>query len=113
MKKFITEKPWGSFQQFTHNILSTVKIITIKPNETLSLQSHSKRSEFWHVLGGDGFFEIGDQKYEVKEGDEFEVPVGAKHRAGAGDLGLSFLEIAEGDFDENDIVRYEDKYGRA
>ena len=107
------ERPWGNFRQFTHDILSTVKIITVKPNEILSLQSHEKRSEFWKIIKGNGIVEIGDLRNEAKEGDEYEIPVGAKHRLSAGNEGIEVLEIATGEFDENDIIRYEDKYGRS
>ena len=112
-KTFQEERPWGNFRQFTHNSPSTVKIITIRPMEALSLQSHAKRSEFWRIIDGDGIVEIRDVKYNVKKGDEHNIPVNAKHRATAGPSGLIFLEIDPGDFDENDEVRYEDKYGRA
>ncbi len=107
------ERPWGNFRQFTHNENSTVKIITVKSLEVLSLQSHTKRSEFWKVVAGSGFVDIDGVRHEAKEGDEFEIPLGAKHRMGAGENGLKIVEIATGDFDESDIVRYEDKYGRA
>jgi mannose-6-phosphate isomerase-like protein (cupin superfamily) len=106
------KRPWGAFRRFTNNILSTVKIITVKPNEQLSLQSHKKRSEFWRVISGDGIFEIDGRKYIVEKGIEKEIKIGAKHRMQAGSDGMEVLEIATGDFDENDIVRYEDKYGR-
>jgi mannose-6-phosphate isomerase-like protein (cupin superfamily) len=106
------ERPWGNFRQFAYNILSTVKIITVKPNEILSLQSHKKRSEFWKIIKGNGIVEIGDLKSEAKEGDEYEISVGAKHRLSAGNGGIEVLEISTGEFDENDIIRYEDKYGR-
>lgn len=111
-KIFQEERPWGNFRQFTHNTSSTVKIITVKANEILSLQSHQKRSEFWHVLTGTGFFQIEDKVYNVKEGDEYNILQGVKHRISAGPLGMEVLEIAIGDFDEEDIIRYEDKYGR-
>lgn len=109
---FQIERPWGNFRQFTHNELSTIKIITVKPNETLSLQSHEKRSEFWHVISGSGFVEIGDIKKETNIGDEHEINIGEKHRLSAGPLGIMVLEIAIGDFNESDIAHYEDKYGR-
>ena len=112
IKAFQIEKPWGNFRQFTNNSLSTVKIITVKAGEKLSLQSHAKRSEFWRVIKGSGVIEIEGSKYDVVEGDEHNVPLRAKHRMEAGSTGLSVLEIATGDFDEEDIVRYEDKYGR-
>lgn len=106
------ERPWGNFRQFTKDEKSTVKIITVNAGESLSLQSHEKRSEFWHIVSGSGVVEIDQQKYNVSKGDEYSIPIGVKHRMEAGSSGLSILEIATGDFDENDIIRYEDKYGR-
>jgi mannose-6-phosphate isomerase-like protein (cupin superfamily) len=106
------ERPWGFFRRFTNNEPSTVKIITIKPNEELSLQSHKNREEFWRVIKGDGIFEVGEKKYIVEEGIEQSIPFKTKHKATAGSEGIEILEIAFGDFDEGDIVRYEDKYGR-
>ena len=106
------ERPWGVFRQFTKNTPSTVKIITVKPNEELSLQSHAHRKEFWRVIRGDGIFEIHNKKYVVEVGSEQTVGVGDKHRIQAGSDGMEILEIALGDFDEQDIIRYEDKYGR-
>jgi mannose-1-phosphate guanylyltransferase/mannose-1-phosphate guanylyltransferase/mannose-6-phosphate isomerase len=112
-KVFQIERPWGNFRQFTHNESSTIKIITIKPNEILSLQTHSKRAEFWHIISGDGIIQIKDQKINVKVGDEFEIGVGDKHRMSAGSNGMQVLEISIGDFDEEDIIHFEDKYGRS
>ncbi|MES2023235.1 MAG: phosphomannose isomerase type II C-terminal cupin domain [Patescibacteria group bacterium] len=112
-KIFQVERPWGNFRQYNHNSPCTVKIITVKPNEILSLQSHQKRAEFWHVLSGDGTIQINENKYEVKDGDEYHIPIGAKHRMSGGSSGLEILEISTGDFDEADVVRYEDKYGRS
>ncbi len=109
---FEEKRPWGSFRRFTLNMPSTVKIIKVNPNEVLSLQSHKNRKEFWKVIKGEGVFEIGDTIYNVKEGDEFEVPKETKHRIASQNQYLEVLEIAVGDFDENDIIRYEDKYGR-
>lgn len=109
---FQIERPWGNFRQFTHNNSSTIKIVTVKPNETLSLQSHKNRSEFWHVISGYGTIEIGEIKKNTIVGDEHEIKVGEKHRLSAGPDGVQVLEIASGDFDEADIIHYEDKYGR-
>lgn len=106
------ERPWGVFRRFTNNTSSTVKIITIKPNEELSLQSHKNREEFWCVIKGGGIFEVGDKKYIVDEGIEQYIPINTKHKIKAGEDGIEILEIAFGEFDEGDIVRYEDKYGR-
>ncbi|MDE2030759.1 MAG: phosphomannose isomerase type II C-terminal cupin domain [Patescibacteria group bacterium] len=106
------ERPWGNFRRFTNNTPSTVKIITINPGESLSLQSHKERSEFWKVTGGGGVCEVNGEKHNFNIGDEKLIPVGAKHRIIAGDKGIEVLEIALGNFNEEDIVRYEDKYGR-
>ena len=109
---FQVERPWGNFRQFTHNDSSTIKIVTVKPNEILSLQSHKNRKEFWHVISGSGIIEIGEDKKDTIVGDEYEIQIGEKHRLSAGPLGIQVLEIATGDFDEEDIIHYEDKYGR-
>ncbi len=112
IKAFTIERPWGSFRQFTQNISCTVKIHTVQPGEESSLQTHAKRSEFLRVLSGGGILRIGEIEYKVVEGDEYNIPVGAKHRWIAGSAGMVALEISTGDFDEKDIIRYEDKYGR-
>jgi len=106
------ERPWGFFRRFTDNVSSTVKIITVNPNEELSLQSHNMREEFWRVISGDGVFEVGDRKYIVDIGSEQYIPIKTKHKIKAGMNGLEVLEISFGEFDEGDIIRYEDKYGR-
>ena len=110
---FQIERPWGSFRQFTKNENSTIKIITVRPNEILSLQSHAHRSEFWHVISGSGQVEIDSVLQDTTEGGEYEIKIGEKHRLSAGTNGLQVLEIAIGEFDEEDILHYEDKYGRA
>lgn len=111
-KPFTIERPWGNFRQLTHNSLSTVKVHRIKPNEETSWQSHTKRSEFWHIVEGGGKILVEDQTYTVVPGDEHTAAVGAKHRWQAGPEGMILVEVAIGDFDEADITRYEDKYGR-
>jgi len=109
---FENERPWGSFRQFCKNTIATVKILTLKSNQMISLQSHAKREEFWRVIAGYGVAEIGHEKREIKIGDEMFIPLGTKHRLIADTDGLEIMEISTGDFDENDIIRYEDKYGR-
>ena len=106
------ERPWGGYERFTLDEPSTVKIITVKPGEAFSLQTHEHRDEFWHVVQGSGVVRVGDETKDAKPGDEFFIPRGTLHRATGGTNALVFLEIAFGDFDENDIHRVEDKYGR-
>ena len=111
-KPFTIERPWGNQRQLTHNSLSTVKVHRIKPGEETSWQSHAKRSVFWHIVEGGGLIPVGDKEYKVGPGDECGAGVGEKHRWIAGESGMILIEVATGDFDEDDIIRYEDKYGR-
>ena len=105
-------RPWGNFERFTLNETSTVKIITVNPGEAFSLQTHARRTEFWKILKGSGTITVGEVVHEAVESDEFLVSVGQAHRAEGGTDGLQFLEIAFGEFDESDITRLEDRYGR-
>jgi len=112
IQPFQINRPWGHFRQFCQNTPATVKILTIKPNEKLSLQSHAKREEFWRVIFGGGVAEIGRNRRKIKIGAELVVPKVVKQPLTAGPQGLAVLEISFGRFAENDITRYEDKYGR-
>ena len=105
-------RPWGSFEQFTLNLSSTVKIITIDPESSLSLQRHSHRSEFWKVISGTAVATLEDKTLNLADGDHLFVPVNAIHRLTGGPAGARILEIAVGDFSESDIVRLEDGWGR-
>ncbi len=106
-------RPWGNFERFTLNEPCTVKIITVNPNQELSLQQHEHRDEQWRMLRGGGTVTVGDTKTPVAPGEEFRVLRGEKHRVSSGPDGLVFLEISFGQFDETDIQRFEDDYGRA
>jgi mannose-6-phosphate isomerase-like protein (cupin superfamily) len=105
-------RPWGDFERFTLNEKTTVKIITVKAGEAFSLQTHEHRDEFWRVIKGSGVIRIGDKDNDAHEGDSFFSPRGSEHRVTGGSNGTVFLEIAFGDFDEKDIKRLEDRYGR-
>jgi mannose-1-phosphate guanylyltransferase/mannose-1-phosphate guanylyltransferase/mannose-6-phosphate isomerase len=106
-------RPWGNFERFTLNEATTVKIVTVNAGEAISLQTHDLRDEFWRVLTGSGIIRIDEVEYDAKAGDTYFSKRGSKHRVEGGPQGLSFLEIAFGEFDEHDITRLEDKYGRA
>jgi len=112
MKTLTTNRPWGKFDQFTQNETTTVKIISVNKDSSLSLQYHKNRKEFWYILSGFPVVTIGGKKINGKPGDEFVVEIGELHKIEATDSAVQFLEIAYGDFDENDIIRTEDKYGR-
>ena len=89
-----------------------MKIIAVKPGEAFSLQSHKHRDEFWHILSGSGTVTIDNLHHTVHAGENIFSPVGHEHRMEGGPEGLQFLEIAFGEFDESDIIRIEDRYGR-
>jgi mannose-6-phosphate isomerase len=107
------EKPWGRFEQLTHNAPSTVKIITVEPGGALSLQYHHLRDELWIVLDAGARIELGTEVIEPQAGEKVFIPRTTAHRLSAsGDGPVRILEISFGEFDENDIVRLEDVYGR-
>lgn len=105
------KKPWGNFKQFILNEKATVKILEVNPNGILSLQKHKKRDEMWYFLT-DGWIELGTKKRLVKIGEIVNIKKKQAHRLFAKNKKVQVLEISSGTFDENDIIRLEDKYGR-
>jgi mannose-6-phosphate isomerase len=112
MDIYIEDRPWGRFEKFHENQLSTVKLIYINANSRLSLQYHRDRWEFWKVIKGTAQVELDGKITEVKEEENIVIPKGVKHRVKALDNNCVILEISYGRFDENDIVRIEDDYQR-
>jgi len=107
------EKPWGSFEQYTHNLPSTVKIITVAPGGTLSRQYHHHRDELWVVLDPGARIEMDGEVLLSEPGEKLYIPRQTVHRLSAeGEGPVRVLEISFGEFDEEDIVRLEDVYGR-
>lgn len=108
-----SHRPWGSFEQFSLNETSTVKIITVQPGNRLSLQRHEHRSEFWQVLDGPMEIQVDDDIWTAVRGELIRVPVGSLHRMGnPGETPARILEVAFGAFDEGDIERLEDDFDR-
>ena len=107
------ERPWGNFERFTLNEPTTVKILTLNADASLSLQVHEHRDEFGRVIRGSGIVRVGEKETTVREGDTFFIPRNTEHRVSASSEGLAYLEIAFGEFDESDEKRLEDQYGRA
>jgi mannose-1-phosphate guanylyltransferase/mannose-6-phosphate isomerase len=109
------EKPWGHFHQYALNAKCTVKILACSPGQKLSLQRHSKRDELWVALDGRAFVELNGETIFPSEGQEIWLPCGCTHRLGckeSADGQARILEVSFGDFDEGDIERLEDDYGR-
>ena len=111
-KTKFTKKPWGNFRQFTLNEVSTVKILTVEPHQCLSKQSHRNRDEMWVALDEGAEVELDDKRFKPEKGQEILIPRGTVHRLFAYDTTCRMLEISFGIFDEDDIIRYEDAYGR-
>lgn len=107
------DKPWGKFEQYTHNLPSTVKIITVAPGGTLSRQYHHHRDELWVVLDAGAQVELDDEVLSPEPGEKLYIPRETIHRLSAeGGSPVRVLEVSFGEFDEEDIVRLEDVYGR-
>ena len=113
MKKKSDKRPWGWFRQFTLNEKSTVKILTIKPGQSPSVQKHRNRSEFWVILDNPVKVTVGNKIFRAIRDDEILIRKGQVHTAEAYSKTARILEIAFGKFDEKDITRIKDKYGRA
>lgn len=109
---FQDDRPWGNFRQFSLNQPTTVKILTVEAGGTLSLQSHEHRDELWVVLDEGLRVQVDDDIFDPKPRDEIVIMRGQKHRLSSNGSGGRVLEVAFGHFDENDIVRYDDIYGR-
>ncbi|MBA4320147.1 MAG: mannose-6-phosphate isomerase [Flavobacterium sp.] len=112
MKTIYDKRPWGLEEILTINEPATVKILTINSGQRSSLQYHNHRKEFWKIIEGEAIFEINNKKIEAKIGDEVDIKNKITHRLIAKDKVAKILEISFGEFDENDIVRLEDDYGR-
>lgn len=108
------ERPWGRWTVLYSGEGYVVKEIEVNPGEVLSLQSHDHRSEHWVVIEGVAQVWIDDQIIERRENESAFIPVGARHRiANIGETQMRFVEVQTGEvLSEDDIHRYEDRYGR-
>jgi len=111
---YTEERPWGQFTNLLENEHCKVKEIIVNPEQRLSYQSHYKRNERWTVICGVATITLNDKRMILFPGDSIEIPKEAKHRVENAEKEiLKFIEIQTGDyFGEDDIVRYEDDYGR-
>ena len=112
---FGEKRPWGTYLNLYDGEDCKVKRIVVNPGENPSYQMHHKRSEIWSVISGTGIVRLEDEMREVQPGDIIQVPALAKHTIiNTSDEPLVFIKIQIGSyFGEDDIVRFEDKYGRA
>jgi mannose-6-phosphate isomerase-like protein (cupin superfamily) len=110
----IVQKPWGSYLVLEQGKNYLVKNIFIKPGEKLSLQSHEHRSEHWTIVEGFAKITINSTINNLKSNDSIFIPKNAKHRVeNNNNENLIIIEIQYGNIlQEDDIIRYEDIYGR-
>lgn len=108
-------RPWGSYDSVDVGDGFQVKRIKVKPGAQLSLQSHTRRAEHWIVVRGTARVTRDNDVFELHANQSTYIPVGAKHRLeNPGTQVLELVEVQSGDYlGEDDIVRYDDVYGRA
>ena len=109
----MTDRPWGNYKVVYQDSNKKVKVIEVEPHRSLSLQSHSMRSEHWVVVEGTAVVYIETDKYKHEEiircNESIYVPIGAKHKLyNKTDQMLQIVEVQIGDYlGEDDIIRYD------
>lgn len=107
-------RPWGYYESLDVGLKHQVKHIYVKPGASLSLQMHHRRAEHWVVVEGCAVVTVGETTKEMRENESVYIPIGSKHRLenATGDP-LHLIEVQTGDYlGEDDIVRFDDIYGR-
>jgi len=108
-------RPWGSYTVLEEGERFKIKRIEVRPGGRLSLQSHHHRSEHWVVVSGSAVITKGEEEVFLTTNQSTYIPVGTRHRLeNPGILPLVMIEVQSGDYlGEDDIVRYDDIYGRS
>jgi mannose-6-phosphate isomerase-like protein (cupin superfamily) len=108
-------RPWGTFTVLDEGDTFKVKRLTVDPGQRLSYQLHHRRAEHWFVVAGQARVTLDDLAHDLAAGQAIDIPKGAKHRVeNPGETVLTFIEVQQGDyFGEDDIVRFDDDYGRS
>lgn len=107
-------RPWGYYVSIDKGEDYLVKNIFVSPKQKLSVQSHNHRSEIWIVLEGKAFVILNETEQILEPGDSIFIPLGSKHSLqNPFESELKIIEVQRGDYiSEEDIIRYEDCYGR-
>ncbi|MEY8197772.1 MAG: mannose-1-phosphate guanylyltransferase/mannose-6-phosphate isomerase [Colwellia sp.] len=108
-------RPWGKYDSIDNGKRYQVKCITVNPGAKLSVQMHHHRAEHWVVVSGTAKVTNGEKTYLVTENESTYIPIGQVHALeNPGVIPLEMIEVQSGSYlGEDDIVRFEDKYGRA
>lgn len=109
------KRPWGHYTVIQKDENFLVKCIVVNPKEKLSLQYHHHREEHWVVLQGEALVTKGDEQIKLGEGQSIDIALKEIHSLqNSSEEVLKILEVQRGAIlDENDIIRIEDRYGRA
>ena len=107
-------RPWGSYESLVSGSRFQVKRIVVKPGCVLSLQMHHHRAEHWIVVSGSGRVTRGEEEFLLSEDQSTYIPIGTQHRLeNPGHIPLELIEVQSGSYlGEDDIIRFEDVYGR-
>jgi mannose-1-phosphate guanylyltransferase/mannose-6-phosphate isomerase len=107
-------RPWGSYDSIENGERFQVKRLKVKPGATLSLQMHHHRAEHWIVVSGTARITRGEEVFLLEENQSTYIPIGVKHRIeNLGMIPLHIIEVQSGSYlGEDDIVRFDDRYGR-
>jgi mannose-1-phosphate guanylyltransferase / mannose-6-phosphate isomerase len=107
-------RPWGSYDSLENGSRFQVKRLCVKPGAQLSLQLHHHRAEHWVVVSGTARITRGEETFLLEENQSTYIPVGVRHRIeNPGRIPLHVIEVQSGSYlGEDDIVRFEDRYGR-
>jgi mannose-6-phosphate isomerase len=109
----IVDKPWGKVATYALNQPSSVRVITVEPDQETSMHFHQMRDEMWVVLDAGLMIQIGNREVDAQPGEEFMVPAEEAHRiSNRGTIRGRVLEIAYGYTTEDDTQRLQDAYGR-
>lgn len=108
-------RPWGNYDSIAFGERFQVKCIEVKPGASLSLQMHHHRAEHWIVVTGTAIVQRGKEEHLLSENQSIYIPLGETHRlTNPGKITLQLIEVQSGSYlGEDDIVRFEDKFGRA
>jgi len=111
----VVHRPWGSYEGIDSGHRFQVKRIVVKPGARLSLQMHHHRAEHWVVVTGTALVTCGEKQFLLQENESTFIPLGTTHRLeNPGKVPLHLIEVQSGAYlGEDDIVRFEDTYGRA
>jgi mannose-1-phosphate guanylyltransferase/mannose-6-phosphate isomerase len=107
-------RPWGSYDSIDNGDRFQVKRLVVKPGASMSLQLHHHRAEHWIVVSGTARITRGEETFLLGENESTYIPLGTKHRIeNPGMVPLHIIEVQSGSYlGEDDIVRFEDQYGR-